>query len=172
MFNFCPACASREIRFEDGKRYHCPSCGFTYFQSTAAAVGCIVSCRGKILVLLRGKEPGLGKLDLPGGFVDPGEGLLEGLRRELREELNWTPAGDFRFLASFPNIYPCEGTVYKTCDAYFTVEAPEFDPGAIRLDDENSEFRLVDPAAIEPSDMAFTSTRQALAAFLQRRMKK
>jgi ADP-ribose pyrophosphatase YjhB (NUDIX family) len=87
-------CASENIRFADNKVFHCPDCGFVYYHNTAAAAGCIISVpeigggdaftAERIMFLVRGKEPALGKLDLPGGFVNPGEGILEGLCRELQ----------------------------------------------------------------------------------------
>jgi 8-oxo-dGTP diphosphatase len=40
-----------------------------------------------VLVTKRGVEPHRGKFDIPGGFLRAGEDVIEGLRRELREEL-------------------------------------------------------------------------------------
>ena len=123
MFRYCPSCASQNIRFEREKVFHCPDCGFTYYHNIAAATGCVIQAGGKVLFLVRGKEPAKGRLDLPGGFVDRGEGALEGLRRELREEIGWEPpeGAKLELFASFPNVYPYKGIVYQTCDFFFTV---------------------------------------------------
>ena len=43
---------------------------------------------GELLVVTRNRDPAKGTWDLPGGFLDPGETYEQGLRRELREELN------------------------------------------------------------------------------------
>jgi 8-oxo-dGTP pyrophosphatase MutT (NUDIX family) len=91
MWKYCPSCAAEGIRFDGVHKYSCPACGFVFYQNTAAATGCVIRGKQGILFLVRGKEPARGKLDLPGGFVDPGEGALEGLVRELREEIGWTP---------------------------------------------------------------------------------
>ncbi|MDR1177502.1 MAG: DNA mismatch repair protein MutT, partial [Spirochaetaceae bacterium] len=61
MLTYCPSCASREIRFEKDKKFFCPACGFTLYQSPAAATGCVISRGKEILVLVRNKEPSLGK---------------------------------------------------------------------------------------------------------------
>ena len=42
---------------------------------------------GKALITERGREPEKGRYDVPGGFLGPGEEPLEGLRREVQEEL-------------------------------------------------------------------------------------
>jgi 8-oxo-dGTP pyrophosphatase MutT (NUDIX family) len=91
MFTYCPACASKKIRFDHGKVFRCPDCGFTYYHNTAAATACIVRAKAGLLFLVRARDPGKGLLDLPGGFVDPGEGAIDGLRREFIEELGFDP---------------------------------------------------------------------------------
>lgn len=50
------------------------------------AVGGVV-CKGEeVLLVRRGKDPGLGTWSLPGGLVGLGEATEEALRREVREE--------------------------------------------------------------------------------------
>jgi len=173
MFQYCPSCGKKGIKFT-GNRFSCADCGFVYYHNTATATGCIIQVEEKILLLVRGMEPAMGKLDLPGGFVDPGEGVLEGLLRELREELSWEPpipegvslAGVFRFLASFPNTYPYKGIVYNTCDIFFTASFPgltenDFSPQA----GEIAEIVFLSPGEIKSDDLAFNSTRRAIEAF-------
>jgi ADP-ribose pyrophosphatase YjhB (NUDIX family) len=168
MFRYCPSCASRNIAFR-GHKFHCPDCGFTYYHNTAAATGCVVRSGGGLLFLVRGKEPSKGKLDLPGGFVDPGEGAVEGLRREFREETGWEPppAAVFTLFASFPNTYPYKGVVYNTCDLFFTLSAPELAEKDLRpAEGEIAGIRLIRPEDLNMEDLAFESTRRAVAAFL------
>jgi ADP-ribose pyrophosphatase YjhB (NUDIX family) len=171
MFRYCPACGSPEIRFEGGKVFRCP-CGFVYYHNTAAATGCVISVGDKILFLVRGREPARGKLDLPGGFVDPGEGALEGLRRELREEIGWEPprpdAEAFSLFASFPNVYPYKNIPYNTCDLFFTLSAPGLTEKDLRLaEDEIAGVRFVRPEDLDLEDLAFESTRRAIRAFAE-----
>lgn len=40
----------------------------------------------KVLVVERGKQPYLGCYSLPGGSLEPGEGVLDGAKREVAEE--------------------------------------------------------------------------------------
>lgn len=41
---------------------------------------------GEVLLVQRGRPPGKGNWGLPGGLLDLGEKLLDGVRREVREE--------------------------------------------------------------------------------------
>jgi len=178
MFNFCPSCASKKINFEEGKVFRCPDCGFVYYHNIAAATGCLISVPSddgeRLVFLARGKEPAVGLLDLPGGFVDVGEGVFEGLYRELREEIGWTPpippgkslADVFKLFASFSNVYDYKSVKYNTCDMYFSVSAP-----GLRLEDLRLEQAEIAGACflkqeeIDFSRFAFESTRRAVKAY-------
>jgi 8-oxo-dGTP pyrophosphatase MutT (NUDIX family) len=160
----------------DGKKFHCPCCGFTYYHNTAAASGCVIEADAKVVLLVRGKEPSLGKLDLPGGFADPGEGILDGLYRELKEELGWEPtipkgislAEYFTLFASFPYTYPYKNILYNTCDAFFTISVPGLSERDLHPQaSEIAGIRFVRPEEIDPNDLAFDSTRRAMAAFAE-----
>jgi ADP-ribose pyrophosphatase YjhB (NUDIX family) len=166
MFRYCPSCASPRIRFEDQRVFRCPDCGFTYYHNTAAAVGCVVSAGTAVMLLVRANDPARGKLDLPGGFVDPGEGAVEALRRECREEIGWDPGEGMAFFASFPNIYPYKNITYHTCDIFFTLRAPGLRREDLRPDPgEIADIRFVEAGTIDDHELAFESTRRALRAF-------
>jgi ADP-ribose pyrophosphatase YjhB (NUDIX family) len=138
-----------------------------YYHNVAAATGCIITAAQGILFLVRAKEPAKGKLDLPGGFVEPDEGAIAGLRRECREELGWDPGTGFSFFASFPNTYPYKGITYKTCDLFFTLHAPGLRREDLRLDTEEiGGICFIRPSDLRLEDVAFDSTRRVLAAFL------
>jgi ADP-ribose pyrophosphatase YjhB (NUDIX family) len=171
MFRYCPSCASQNIRFERNKVFRCPDCGLVYYHNTAAATGCVIAAGDALLFLIRGKEPGRGKLDLPGGFVDPGEGALEGLCRECREEIGWEPEeAAIAFLASFPNTYPYKNIDYTTCDIFFSVSAPGLRAEDLRTDPaEISGVRFIKPAELDFDAIAFDSARRAVRAFLASR---
>ena len=121
----------------------------------------------RLVFLVRGKEPAVGKLDLPGGFVDIGEGVIEGLYRELREEIGWTPPAAPSLFASFSNVYEYKGVKYNTCDMYFSVRAPGLKQDALTLEKaEIAGIRFLKPAEIDFSAFAFNSTRLAVKTYL------
>ena len=174
MFQYCPSCGKKNINFKINK-FHCEDCGFTYYHNTAAASGCVIQTGDKIVLLVRAREPSIGKLDLPGGFVDPGEGILEGLCRELEEELNWKPlikpgtflTDYFTLFASFPNTYLYKNISYNTCDLFFTISVPGLSEKDFRPEaGEIAEIKFLRPDEINPDDFAFDSTRRAIAAFI------
>ena len=50
-------------------------------------VGAVVTdAEGRLLLVLRGREPGAGLWSIPGGKVEPGESYVEAVRREVPEE--------------------------------------------------------------------------------------
>ena len=49
-------------------------------------VGAVVVHEGRVLLVQRASEPGLGQWSLPGGLVEVGESLTDAVVREVREE--------------------------------------------------------------------------------------
>ena len=172
MFKYCPSCASEAIRFERERVFRCRNCGFVYYHNNAAATACIIDTGGAILLLERAKEPAKGKLDFPGGFVEPDEGAVEALRRECVEEIDFDPGSDMQFFASFPNTYPYRGIVYRTCDLFFTVTAQNLKKDDLHLDPkECAGVRLIQYSNLNLSDIAFESARQAIRLLCAQRHK-
>lgn len=50
------------------------------------AVGVVVVNDHQVLLVQRGREPGLGRWTIPGGAIEVGETIHEAARREMREE--------------------------------------------------------------------------------------
>ena len=70
----------------------------------------MIVSNGKALITKRAKDPEKGRYDIPGGFLKAGEEALEGLRRELKEELGVeieVTADDF--VQATPHEYGPEG---------------------------------------------------------------
>ncbi len=168
-FNYCPSCGAADILFDGIKQFNCKECSFTYYHNVAAAVAIILEYDKKILLTKRGEEPGKGKLDLPGGFVDPKESAEDAIKREIREELN-IETGDLQYLGSFPNIYEYKDVVYNVCDLFFFSRINTLPTDIDRSEIE--EWILVNPSEIPIDEFAFESTKMCLGHFcnIQRSM--
>ncbi len=86
-FRFCPADGTPlgEPRRSGGAT--CPECGRSWYRNSAPSVGAAIVEGGRALVTVRALEPERGKVDVPGGFLEVGEDPIDGLRREVSEEL-------------------------------------------------------------------------------------
>ena len=56
------------------------------FSNPIPVVVAIVPYRGKLLGIRRGIEPCIGQIALPGGYLNTGETVRQGLSREVKEE--------------------------------------------------------------------------------------
>jgi len=158
-FKYCPACGSGDIFFGDMKEVRCRDCAFTYYHNVAAAVAAILEYDKKIVLIERAKDPGKGKLDLPGGFVDPKESAEEAVIREIKEELKIN-LGELKYLGSYPNIYRYEGVIYHTCDLFFysKIDALPTDYDKTEIED----LIVINPLEIPDDKIAFESTKMGL----------
>ena len=158
-FNCCPACGSGDIVFDENKKIICQQCAFTYYHNVAAAVGAILQYDERIVLIKRAKEPGRGKLDLPGGFVDPNESAEEAVIREVKEEIN-IDIKEPEYLGSYPNIYKYQDVLYHTCDLFFycRIDVPPVEFSKIEVE----ELVLLSPSEIPADKIAFDSVGLAL----------
>lgn len=87
---FCPRCGEQLIQKHEGGRDRpaCPdeSCKFIHFGDFSIGVGGVVMRDDKILLIRRGHEPGRGWWQLPGGYAECDEPLVEAVEREVLEE--------------------------------------------------------------------------------------
>src|ERR1039457_1144576 len=55
-------------------------------ETPLVGVGAVVVKEGRVLLIRRGNEPMKGRWSLPGGMLELGESLTDGVAREVREE--------------------------------------------------------------------------------------
>lgn len=134
VLKYCPKCGSAEFHPVGERSLKCNHCGFHFYINSAAAVAALIpDSEGRLMLVSRGVEPDYGKLDLPGGFIDPGETPENALKRELREELG-LKVKTMRYLGSAPNEYLFSGMTVFTLDLAFLV-IPESLEGLHPMDD-------------------------------------
>jgi ADP-ribose/FAD diphosphatase len=160
---FCSQCGQPLVERippgDDRKRKVCSACGHVHYQNPQVIVGCVVERDGQILLCRRAIEPGRGRWTLPAGFLELGEGLLEGARRETLEEAG----ADVEILA--PHSYldlPHIGQTYAMFRA--RLRAPLGNPG-----EESLEVAFFDAPAIPWQELAFPAVHFALRLLLDDR---
>ena len=162
-FRFCPRCGSDEFDKFCFKSFKCKNCGFHYYINSAAAVAAIIfNEKGELLLTVRAFEPAKGMLDLPGGFVDPGESAEETLSREIKEELN-LDITEFSYFISFPNEYLFSGLTVHTIDFAFVCKVKNISD--MRTADDVVGYVFVTKDNIEYSKIGGDSIKKIIRLF-------
>jgi ADP-ribose pyrophosphatase YjhB (NUDIX family) len=164
-FRFCPRCAFPRPRIEHNRQLRCDACGLRFFFNTAAAAAAFILAGEELMLCVRAHEPGQGLWDVPGGFIEFDETIEDGLRREIREELNIELA-ELHYLTSAPNDYLFAEIPYKTADMFFVGVASN--PDDAQPADDVADIVRIHPQSVDPARFAFESTRRAFAVLLQR----
>lgn len=159
MFDYCPKCKSKCIEFLEGKKWHCSACNFILYHNVAGAVAVIIKKDNNVLFTVRNQEPQKGKLDLPGGFIDPNESAEDCCVREIKEELFIKlPKDKLVYKTSLPNKYIYGNTLYNTIDLFYTIE---LDADITEIEhNEISEVVWVDLEKLVIDDLAFDSQKK------------
>lgn len=71
---------------EDMWRSVCTACGRVDYQNPKMVAGCVVMHHSQVLMCRRGIEPCKGLWTLPAGYVELGESVIDGAKRETWEE--------------------------------------------------------------------------------------
>ena len=87
---YCSKCGQKNNfgKIDGRERYHCPECKTIHYQNPKPTATLILPKEDTILFVRRAFEPEKGSWSLPGGFLELGETLEEGAKRELKEETN------------------------------------------------------------------------------------
>ena len=68
------------------ERLVCPDCGFISYENPKIVVGAVISYKKKILLCRRDIKPRRGFWTIPAGYLELNESVVEGAKREVREE--------------------------------------------------------------------------------------
>lgn len=164
-WKYCPRCSAKSAN-ANSNPFQCshPDCGYQFYFSPVTAVGgLIVDPAGRMLLIVRGKDPGKGKLGLPGGFVDAGETAEAALVREIEEELSLTIT-EYQYLASFPNRYEYAEVILPVTDLFFASWVESFDP----IQGQQGEvdgWQFILPEKIAKRQLAFATHYDAINVF-------
>lgn len=162
-FQFCSRCGHDSMAAASEREHVCMECGYRHFITPfPAACALILDEKGRLLVTRRGHEPGLGKLGLPGGVIEPGETGEEAAARETREEVGLDlPAGAFRHSVSLPNWYYYQDYLWPTLDLFYRADVNDV-RSLVPAPEEVSEILLLPLAEVPLEQFAFESNREAV----------
>jgi len=165
-FRFCPKCGGEleYKKFETAEHPQCTECGFIFYINAKAATGAfVVNKQGEILLARRNIEPSRGKWDFLGGFVEAKEHPVDGLKREVKEEIGVDiEVGDF--LGFFMDVYHhgnIAGQYVMNIFYFCTIQNKKF-----ILDKEISELKWFAKDEIPWEELAFKNTKDAMNYYL------
>jgi 8-oxo-dGTP diphosphatase len=142
------------------ERQVCERCGRVVYPTAKPTAGALVVRDGRVLLVRRAIEPGRGKWDVPGGFMEPDERPQEGAIRELREETGLAVTLT-DLLGFYVDDYPYgpPGSGEKVLIIYFLATAT----GEPRPADDAAAIGWFAPGELPgPDELAFPHMAQAL----------
>src|ERR1051326_4423037 len=154
-FRSCPYCRHEPLAGQ-GHARRCDNCHRSLYSSPSVAVSALIvdEDEQQILLTRRAVDPFAGEWDVPGGFIQVGESLEEGLARELAEELGIT-VRIRRLVGSYVDTYGADATPVLAVFYVATIEGGE----PVARDDVEA-YRWFDRGRLPR--VAFRNGREAL----------
>jgi len=167
---FCRRCGQKVAVDDAGVgRYRCAGGHILFYKSYNSTLAAVLNRKGELLVAIRGKDPGKGTVDLPGGFVDIGESFEQAIVRELQEEAGLTRDmyGELSYLCDAVDGYDFKGETLQVNTLVFTTRIR--DDVTVAAADDVAELRWlsidkIDPATVHPTFEAVRLAFRTLAA--------
>ena len=166
---FCPRCASplleRVPEHDNRPRKICPGCDYVVYVNPKIAAGTVPIVDGRVALVRRGVEPGIGRWSWPCGFVEIDETVEQAALRETHEEVGLTvELGRFLGMYSYP-VRPAKGFV-PTAGLVIVAWESKVLSGDLHAGDDAEHAEWWDLDAIPWDELAFDSSHRALRAVL------
>lgn len=162
---YCSICGG-ELEYKGKTLLICKNCGYHKFLNPVMCSSAILENNNhEILLVERGVEPSIGKLDFPGGFYDLQENAEEGMIREIKEELK-IEVKDLKYTGSYIDMYSYQGIESQVLALVFTGNIGE---QKIIPTDDVSGFKFFKPEEIPYSELAFAGMEAALKDYIKNR---
>jgi mutator protein MutT len=166
VLKFCPRCGSANFPATGNRSFKCSDCSFNYYANSSAAVAVLLfNEKGELLFTRRAIEPHLGKLDLPGGFIDPMETAEQAAVREIQEELG-IEIHSLQYFCSYPNEYVFSGFSVYTLDLAFLAKTDSLHQ--MTAMDDISSFEFYNPHDIDLEELPSISMKNIIKELIQR----
>ena len=165
VLKFCPRCGSAHFHAVENFSFKCSNCSFNLFVNSSGAVAVLLFNEKKELLFThRAIEPHIGKLDLPGGFIDPMETGEQAAIREIQEELG-IQIHSLKYMFSFPNEYIFSGYSVFTIDLVFQAKSDELQK--MKAMDDISAFEFLNPNDLDIEKLPFVSLRNIIQKLIR-----
>lgn len=165
IFQFCPRCAAPlptpDEPPERVVRQECSACGAVHYKNAKPTASALVIRDGRVLLGRRSVEPFRDCWDVPGGYLEPWENPVEGVKRELLEETGLA-IEPTELLAILVDTYD-DPSLY-TFNVHYLAGVVGGEP---RPADDVAELGWFGPD--ELPEVAFASGREALRIWAARR---
>ena len=140
---------------DDRERMMCLDCGFVHYDNPKVVTGAVCVWDDKVLLCRRAIEPRIGYWTAPAGYLELGESVADGAKREVLEE-----SGAHVEISSLIGMFeiPHISQIYMMYRA--TMTSPDLDPGPESLD--AALFAWDD---IPWNELSFPSVRWALEKY-------
>lgn len=152
-YKFCPSCAAPLALRALDARWGC-ACGYVHWDNPVPVVAAIVEHEGAV-ILARNKDWPEKMYGLVTGFLEKDEAPEEGVKREVKEELDLDAAA-----AHLVGLYPFA----RRNELIIAYHVPA--TGTVRLNEELADVRRIAPEKLRPWDFG---TGLAVADWLKRR---
>ena len=150
---FCSHCGSdrlaRSVPAGDNRlRTVCEECRTVHYENPKVVTGCLPVWEDKVLLCRRAIEPAYGKWNIPSGYLENGESVLAGARREVWEEAAARTEGEY--LITLYNL--------ERINQVYLQFAGKLVDGKFGVGEESLECALFTQKAIPWEEIAFTSS--------------
>ncbi len=161
--NYCRRCGAK-LAHQGDHIFTCTN-GHTLYLNASPAVGVwIVNDKNEVLVAVRAHDPGIGKLDSPGGFNDGVEAAEAAIARELKEEIGLNPDQYTKptYILTAIDTYPFSGEILKVLGIMYwakLIGSPTITPN-----DDVAEARFIPIQDVNPDDIYLDAPRASFIA--------
>ncbi|MCP9235176.1 NUDIX hydrolase [Lewinella sp. JB7] len=161
---YCSHCGSPHLRItvpegDTHPRQVCQDCRTIHYHNPKVVTGCLPVWEDRVLLCRRAIEPAYGWWNVPSGYLENGESVADGARREVREEA--AAEVEIDYLITLYNIE-------RINQVYLQFVGLLVD-GVYGVGPESLECRLFTEKEIPWNDIAFTSSKFTLRNYFRDR---
>ncbi len=162
--NFCSHCGSDRLSYstpsgDTHPRVVCGNCKTIHYSNPKVVTGCLPVWEDKVLLCRRAIEPRYGLWNVPSGYLENGETVEDGAKREVREEA--AARVDLVYLISLYNL--------EKINQVYLQFVGHLIGGKFGVGEESLECKLFTEAETPWKELAFTSSAFTLRRYFEDR---